>query len=88
MLDQPFAIGDLPALREALIRSSDPLLYLADNAGETVFDRVLLEFIDRPVIYAVRGAPVLNDVTRQDALAAADHALASAARSGEGAVGT
>jgi hypothetical protein len=46
------------------------VLYLADNAGETVFDRVLIEALGVPVVYAVKGGPVLNDATVEDALAA------------------
>ena len=47
------------------------ILYLADNAGEIVFDRLLIEQL-RPerVTVAVRGAPVINDATLIDARAA------------------
>ena len=68
-LTQPFAIGDLPAFRQALAGASR-VLYLADNAGETVFDRLLVETLNKPVTYAVKGSPILNDATRTDALAA------------------
>jgi damage-control phosphatase, subfamily I len=48
------------------------ILYLCDNAGEIVFDRLLIEEIqDRyqiEVIAAVRGGPVLNDVIMEDAV--------------------
>jgi uncharacterized protein with ATP-grasp and redox domains len=54
VLTQPFAIDDGAAFREALSRI-DRALYLADNAGETVFDRVLIEMLDVPVVYAVKG---------------------------------
>jgi uncharacterized protein with ATP-grasp and redox domains len=43
------------------------ILYLGDNAGETVFDKVLIEVFDKPVVYAVRGAPIINDATLEDA---------------------
>ncbi len=62
-------IDDLPVLRQAL-GQVDEVLYLADNAGETVFDRVLIEALPVPVCYAVKGGPVLNDATRADAIAA------------------
>ncbi|EIC23844.1 damage-control phosphatase ARMT1 family protein [Thiorhodovibrio frisius] len=62
-------IDDLPVLREALERV-DEVLYLADNAGETVFDRVLIETMPLPVRYAVKAGPVLNDATREEAVAA------------------
>jgi uncharacterized protein with ATP-grasp and redox domains len=46
------------------------LLILGDNAGETVFDRLLLELLPPGVeaVYAVRPEPVLNDATLDDAL--------------------
>ncbi|EIC23895.1 damage-control phosphatase ARMT1 family protein [Thiorhodovibrio frisius] len=62
-------IDDLPLLRAALERV-DEVLYLADNAGETVFDRVLIEALSTPVTYAVKAGPVLNDATREEAVAA------------------
>lgn len=43
------------------------LLVLADNAGETVFDKVLLEALDTPVIYAVKGSPAFDDALIEDA---------------------
>lgn len=63
------AIDAFPALRQALQRV-DAVLYLADNAGETVFDRVLIERLPVPVRYAVKAGPVLNDATREEAIAA------------------
>ncbi|MEA3642627.1 MAG: ARMT1-like domain-containing protein [Lamprobacter sp.] len=62
-------IDDLNVLRRALERV-DEVLYLADNAGETVFDRVLIEALPVPVRYAVKAGPVLNDATREEAIAA------------------
>ena len=46
------------------------ILYLGDNTGETVFDRLLIKTLERPVTYAVRGGPIINDVTMEDALTA------------------
>ncbi len=49
------------------------ILYLCDNAGEIVFDRVLIEIMrgaGKELVVAVKGAPVLNDATREDAAAA------------------
>ena len=48
------------------------ILYLGDNAGEIVFDKILIEEIDKrdqgqEVYYAVRGGPIINDVTLNDA---------------------
>ena len=66
---QPIAINDLAELKHHL-QTASLVLYLGDNAGETVFDRVLIENLGKPVTYAVKGGPVLNDATREDALAA------------------
>lgn len=87
VLDQPFALDDRVAFREALANFKR-VLYLADNAGETVFDRVLIETLDVPVIYAVKGGPILNDATREDALAAGLDQVAEIADTGLDASGT
>ena len=87
VLAQPFAIDDGAAFREALSRVAQ-VLYLADNAGETAFDRVLIEVLDVPVIYAVKGGPVLNDATREDALAAGVDQVAEIVSTGSDALGT
>ena len=47
-------------------------LYLTDNAGEICFDRVLAEIIAKTfphleITFCVRGKPVVNDATREDA---------------------
>ena len=43
------------------------ILYLADNSGEIVFDRLLIETLgpDR-VTLMVKAGPIVNDVTRED----------------------
>ena len=50
---------------------SKSLLYLGDNAGEIVWDKILIEELfdnfDLDITYAVRGFPILNDVTLKDA---------------------
>lgn len=50
------------------------LLYLTDNAGEIVFDRLFAEelrrsYPDMAITFCVRGAPAANDATREDAAA-------------------
>ena len=87
VLTQPFAIDDRPRLRAALADARE-VLFLADNAGETVFDRVLIEALDRPVCYVVKGSPVINDATREDAQAAGIDAIAEVMDNGSDAVGT
>ena len=50
------------------------LLYLTDNAGEIVFDRLCAEQLQRTfphleITFCVRGGPIVNDATREDAQA-------------------
>ncbi len=66
---QPLGIDDLDETRE-LLRSSDRILYMLDNCGEQVFDRLLVREIQSlgvTVVGVVKGEPVLTDVTREDA---------------------
>ncbi len=67
VLSQDLAVDHSQEFREALTQAQN-VLYLADNAGETVFDRLLIEEIKQPVAYAVREKPIINDATREDAL--------------------
>jgi uncharacterized protein with ATP-grasp and redox domains len=53
-------INDLAALRSALAQNLS-VLYIADNAGETVFDRVLIESIVGSVTYVVKSGPIINE---------------------------
>lgn len=53
-----------------LAKKADSVLYLADNAGEIVFDRLLVEQLrnmELKVTYVVKGGPVINDATLDDA---------------------
>lgn len=87
VLERPFGIDGLAALRRALAEV-DSILYLADNAGETVFDRVLIEILVQPVTYAVKGGPIINDATTQDAVAAGLGQVAEIIDNGSDAPGT
>ena len=66
-VDSVFAIDHSERLRNALSKA-ETVLYLGDNAGEIVFDKLFIETINHPnLIFVVRGAPVINDVTMEDA---------------------
>lgn len=57
------------------LETGKKLLYITDNAGEIVFDRVLAEVIHEKyphleITFSVRGGPVTNDATREDAAVA------------------
>ena len=86
-LSAPFA-GETDALRQAL-STAQSILYIADNAGEVVFDRLLIEQLSPPrVTLAVRGAPVINDATLADARATGLDALVVVIDNGSDAPGT
>lgn len=56
-----------PSFKKAL-KKAKRILYLADNAGEIVFDRVLMEELsDKEITCVVRGAAVINDALVEDA---------------------
>lgn len=66
----PFAYFD-EAILERFLVPGKTVLYVADNAGEIVFDKFLMrELKERglKVVLAVRGAPILNDATVEDAV--------------------
>ncbi|MCF8299400.1 MAG: ARMT1-like domain-containing protein [Saprospiraceae bacterium] len=67
ILKQDFAIVDFDAFVKNLAEAKS-ILYLGDNAGESVFDKILIEELGKPVTYVVREIPVINDVTMQDAI--------------------
>lgn len=52
------------------IKMAKRVLILGDNAGEAVFDRLLIENCPRKtgIYYAVKSAPVINDVTADEAM--------------------
>jgi len=67
------AIFDYTRFKKVL-NNAKTILYLADNAGETVFDRILIEEIkrldkDKIIIYAVKEKPTINDALMEDAVA-------------------
>ncbi|MBQ1277724.1 MAG: DUF89 family protein [Thermoguttaceae bacterium] len=69
-LDQTL-VGSVAELEKA-IRDADSILYVTDNAGEVVFDRLFIETLisedwGKKVTVALRGAPILNDATLEDA---------------------
>ncbi|HNS30272.1 MAG TPA: ARMT1-like domain-containing protein [Tenuifilaceae bacterium] len=68
VLNADFAIDHSAQLKERIAKAQR-ILYLGDNAGEIVFDRLFIEtFMHNDVTYAVKGGPILNDVTMKDAL--------------------
>lgn len=72
------------------LKSAKTVLVLGDNAGEAVFDRLLMERFpgSAQVYYAVKGSPVINDVTREDAEDAGIAAVAQIVDNGTDIPGT
>jgi uncharacterized protein with ATP-grasp and redox domains len=59
---------DMTAKLQNEIYKAKNILYLGDNCGEIVFDKLFIEMMNHPnVTFAVRGAPVINDITLADA---------------------
>jgi len=56
------------ALKEA-VEKANHILYIADNSGEIIFDKFLLECLPlNKVTYVVKGGPIVNDATMEDAI--------------------
>ncbi len=85
-LENDFAICDYSAFKDKLAETEE-ILYIGDNAGETVFDRLLIEQMNKPVTYVVREKPVINDATIEDAVQAGIDQVATIVSSGTDAPG-
>jgi uncharacterized protein with ATP-grasp and redox domains len=73
LFETRFARDDVALLREKL-SASRTLLYIADNAGEHIFDALAIEtlakrFPELDIAYMTRGAPIINDITYDEAKA-------------------
>lgn len=67
VMERTLDVDHSQELRKALGRAKS-LLYIGDNCGEIVMDRLFLETIDLPEkVFVVRDSPVINDVTMEDA---------------------
>lgn len=62
-----FAVNHMDAFRESLEKADD-LLFLLDNAGEIVFDMVLIEELQKhtSVTAVVKAGPIINDAIMAD----------------------
>jgi uncharacterized protein with ATP-grasp and redox domains len=66
-LQKKLAVDDSETLFES-VRNARLVLYLGDNAGEIVTDKLFIETLNHPnVVFAVRGDAILNDITKKDA---------------------
>lgn len=67
-----FSINDYQIFKKELSKTNS-LIILSDNAGENVFDLVLIKTIKKlypklKITYATRGKPIINDITTKEAL--------------------
>lgn len=82
ILDTDFSINHSDELFKQ-INKAKSILYLGDNAGEIVFDKLFIETMKhKNVTYVVRGEPVINDVTISDALQTNIHDIAKVISNG------
>ena len=87
--DQNFAIDNIEQFRNEL-KPGTEVLYIADNSGEIIFDRVLIEELIQlgtEVTFAVKSSPIINDVTMEDAEFAGITEIAKVIETGSGHMG-
>lgn len=75
------------------LKDAKSVLYIGDNCGEIVLDKLFIEEIrkqypDLSVTYGVRGEPIVNDVTILDARMTGMERVAEVIENGSGALGT
>ncbi len=74
---------------KANLEKSETIFYLGDNAGEIVFDKILLrEMQNKEIFYFVKGAPKINDAMAIDAKKAGIDEYAKVDVVGDGRPGT
>jgi uncharacterized protein with ATP-grasp and redox domains len=89
-LGEPLSVDHTDVFKEAVERADD-VLYLLDNAGEVVFDRLLIEDLiarGKKVTAVVKAAPIINDCTMEDAREVGLTEVCEVVDNGSDAVGT
>ena len=87
-LSVPLVGSGIEGFRRA-VESAREILYLGDNTGEIVFDRLLLEQLPKEkVTFVVKARPIINDATREDAEATGVTELVKVIDNGDDAPGT
>lgn len=87
ILIQDFAVFDYDKFRSKLAGSKN-ILYIGDNSGEGVFDIILIEQLNLPVVFAAREIPIINDITVKEAEQIGIDKIAKLISSGSKAPGT
>ena len=89
LLQKPLASNDTSVLRTFLKRGAR-VLYVADNAGEIVFDTLAVDRIQRfgvTVTVAVKSGPIINDATIEDARVAGLTKICNVIETGAASIG-
>lgn len=87
VLGKTLSIDHYESFRQS-VEKARMVLYLGDNAGETVFDRILIETMKKNTIFVVRDVPIINDATIEDARKSGIDSVAHIISSGCDAPGT
>ncbi len=87
VLSMPIDLDAIELFRKKL-ESARKVLYLCDNCGEAVIDRLLIEPYKDKITVAVRGGAILNDVTTRDAERSGLHEVTEVIDSGDRSPGT
>lgn len=88
-LDKDLVIKDIDEFENSL-KTHDKVLYLVDNTGEIVFDKLLLAKIKEyglDITIAVKSEPILNDACMKEALEAGLDEFGEIVEIGAGTVG-
>jgi len=73
----------------AAINNANNIMFIADNAGEIAFDKLLVNRIDKKkVTYVVKGSAIVNDATMSDAIEVGMDQLVTVIDNGAGMQGT
>ena len=76
------------ALREE-VKKANNIMYIADNSGEIIFDKFLLDYLPlNKITYVVKGSPIVNDATMDDAISTGITDLVKVIDNGHSAQGT
>lgn len=76
------------ALREE-VKKANNIMYIADNSGEIIFDKFLLEYLPlNKITYVVKDSPIVNDATMDDAISTGIVDLVKVIDNGNSAQGT
>lgn len=76
--EQDLAVDEVSKILD-LAKKAEEILYLTDNSGEIAFDTLLVRELKKPgahVTVAVKGKPIINDATLQDAKTVGMHEVA------------